>query len=261
MAGRRGILLALGFAALAIVGVAVGVAAFRDDLFEKRVHVIRPGQLVRGAWQRPAPLRRVIDREKIHTIVTLTAINQTDEKFIGQKRVVDEKGIDWIIIPMRGSRATMEQMAIAADLLADPKRQPVYFHCVAGHHRTSLAHAAYLIRHEGFTADEAWKVVSGFEWARPDSDPDQNDRFLIEEFARAQASLPPLGENGYWEVGGGEEAKTAHRQDSGGGRDAPNHDGELDRLEPSQQQLRHGAAEPGLPVGANVGGDPRPDPS
>ena len=72
-------------------------------------------------------------------------------KYVSQSKVVDQTGVDWIIVPMRGSTATLEQMAESADLLADPARQPVFFHCVAGHHRTSLAHAAYLIRHAGYT--------------------------------------------------------------------------------------------------------------
>jgi len=261
VARRRSIRWLLGLSVLAIVGVVAGAITFRDDLLEKRVHVIHPGQLVRGAWQRPSPMRRIIDREGINTIVTLTAINQTDEKFINQKQVVEEKGIDWVIIPMRGSRATIEQMAIAADLLADPDRQPVYFHCVAGHHRTSLAHAAYLIRHEGYTAERAWEVVSGFEWARPDAPPDQNDRFLIEEFARAQASIKAPGENGYWEVGRGKHAKAVHQKDSGGGRASPGDDGGLGRLESGERQLRDGTAESGLPIGSNVGAAANPDPS
>lgn len=245
----------------AVVGVVACAIAFRDDFVAKRLHVIRPGQLVRGGWQRPWPLRRIIDREGINTIVTLTAINKTDEKFINQNQVVEEKGIDWVIIPMRGSRATMEQMAIAADLLADPERQPVYFHCVAGHHRTSLAHAAYLIRHEGYTGERAWEVVSSFSWARPDAPPDQNDKFLIHEFARAQASLKSTDGNGYWEVGRGKHAKAVHQKDLGGGRDPLGDGGGVGRLEPSQRQPRDGEAEPGVPVGANVGVDARPNPS
>ena len=57
------------------------VAAHRDQWFEKRVKVVVTGKLVRGAWQRPAPLRRIVQREGIKTIVTLTAINSTDSKF------------------------------------------------------------------------------------------------------------------------------------------------------------------------------------
>ncbi|MBX6315784.1 MAG: dual specificity protein phosphatase family protein, partial [Isosphaeraceae bacterium] len=79
------------------------------------------------------------------------------------------------------SRATLEQMEEAADLLADPKRQPVFFHCVAGHHRTNLAHAAYLIRHHGYSAERAWRAVASLPWSRPDADED--DWRLIEAFA------------------------------------------------------------------------------
>ena len=100
---------------------------------------------------------------------------------------------------MRGSRATLEQMAAAADLLADPGRQPVFFHCVAGHHRTSLVHAAYLIRHRGYSAEQAWQAVSSLPWARPDAEVDRNDRFLIEAFAQGRALAPPLA--GAWSLG------------------------------------------------------------
>jgi len=166
-----------------------GFAWLRDDLLEKRVAVLEPGRLVRGAWQRPAPLRRLIDREKIRTIVSLTAINRDDPKYVAQAKVVQEKGIKWVIVPMRGSRATLEQMAEAADLVANPDHQPAFFHCVAGHHRTSLVHAAYRIRHEGWSADQAWREVSTFPWARPDDDVE--DRHLIEAFAQSEHAKPP----------------------------------------------------------------------
>ena len=108
-----GLTVLLGTSILAWFGLS------RDDWFEKRVKVVEPGRLVRGAWQKPGPLRRVIAREGIKTIVTLTAINSSDPKFEGQQKVVEETGIGWVIVPMRGSRATAEQMAAAADLLAD----------------------------------------------------------------------------------------------------------------------------------------------
>lgn len=249
----------LGASALAAAALAAGLALARDLWMEKRVEVIHPGRLVRGAWQRPAPLRRIVAREGIKTIVTLTAINSTDEKYVGQREVVREGGLDWVIVPMRGSRATVEQMAIAADLLADPARQPVFFHCVAGHHRTSLAHAAYLIRHEGYTAARAWETVSGYSWARPDAPVDQNDRFLIEEFARVQATLSPAPRDGYWEVGSGKHAQEAGTQGVGDDRlAAPGADG-LDRLGPGERQLRGRAAGADPPRGADVVGQAGPD--
>jgi hypothetical protein len=187
---RRVGLWLLGGAALAIaLGSGWVGARFWFVPAEKRVRVVVPGRLVRGAWQQPAALRAIIARERIKTIVTLTAINRNDPKFVGQADVVSSTGVSWFIVPMRGSRATLAQMAEAADLLADPGLQPIFFHCVAGHHRTGLAHAAYLIRHCGMPAEGAWKAISGMPWARPPAEADQADKAIIEEFARVQHRL------------------------------------------------------------------------
>lgn len=190
--------LTAGLAVCALIAGALATASLRD--LPRRIRVVVPGRVVGGAWQTPGALRAVIERERIRTVVTLTAINRDDPKYIGQSGVIRETGVGWIIVPMRGSRATVEQMARAADLLADPARQPVYFHCVAGHHRTSLTHAAYLIRHAGYTADQAWEVVAGLPWARPTSPADQNDRKLISEFARVQSSIAPAARVGELEI-------------------------------------------------------------
>jgi protein tyrosine phosphatase (PTP) superfamily phosphohydrolase (DUF442 family) len=171
--------------ALACGALAVGTWAW-DHVFEKRVRVVVPGKIVRGAWQKPGPMRRIVDRQGIRTIVTLTAINHDDPKYVEQAKVVREAGVRWILIPMRGSTATLDQMRQAADLLADPKLQPVYFHCVAGHHRTGLAHAAYRIRHEGWTATRAWAELARLPWTRTGDHRDQGDRQLIEAFARRE---------------------------------------------------------------------------
>jgi hypothetical protein len=176
--------LALALGGGAALSLTLGGSLVWDEAVEKRVSVVAPGRLVRGAWQRPWPLRRIIAREKIRTIVTLTAINRDDPKYVRQAEVVRDAAVAWIIVPMRGSRATLDQMAEASDLVAAPERQPVFFHCVAGHHRTSLVHAAYLIRYQGFSAERAWNVVAALPWARPDAD--GADRFLIEAFAAAE---------------------------------------------------------------------------
>jgi protein-tyrosine phosphatase len=180
--------------AIALVLAAAGMLVIRwNARNEKHLRVVVPGHLIRGAWQDPESLRAIIGREHIKTIVTLTAINRDDPKYVGQAKIVSEMGVRWLFVPMRGSTATIEQMAQAADLLADPRSQPVFFHCVAGHHRSSLAHAAYLIRHCGWSAAAAWKEVAGLPWARPTAIADQNDRALIEEFAGMQQSMRPGG--------------------------------------------------------------------
>jgi protein tyrosine phosphatase (PTP) superfamily phosphohydrolase (DUF442 family) len=156
---------------------------WRDEWFEKRVAVVVPGRIIRGAWQGPRPLRRLLARERIKTILSLTAISRDDPKYVDQAKVVRELGVDWVFVPIHGSYATVAQMEQAADILADPARQPIFYHCVAGHHRSSQAQAAYRIRHEGWSASRAWDEVAALPWARPGAD--SADHRLIEAFASA----------------------------------------------------------------------------
>ena len=154
---------------------------WRDEWFEKRVAVVVPGRIIRGAWQSPRPLRRIIAREQIKTILTLTAINPDDPKYVEQERVVREAGVGWRFVPIKGSYASLDQMAEAVAILDDPALQPIFYHCVAGHHRSSQVQAAYRIAVEGWTSGRAWAEVAALPWAKPGSD--RQDRRLIEAFA------------------------------------------------------------------------------
>ena len=175
---------------------------WRDEWHEKRFVVVVPGRIIRGAWQRAGPLRRILARERIKTILTLTAINHDDPKFVEQARVVRETGVEWLFVPIHGSYATIEQMGQAARILADPRFQPIFYHCVAGHHRSSQVQAAYRIAVEGWSASRAWAEVAALPWARPSSDIE--DRRLIEAFAskkkdaadapsKVALQAPPMG--------------------------------------------------------------------
>ena len=171
---------------LAMGSIAAPLASYsawqwRDEWVEKRFAVVVPGRIIRGAWQRPGPLRRIIARERIKTILTLTAINHDDPKYVDQAEVVRKSGVDWAFIPIHGSYASVDQMGRAAEILADRARQPIFYHCVAGHHRSSQAQAAYRIEHDGWSADRAWAEVAALPWARPDAD--LEDRRRIEAFA------------------------------------------------------------------------------
>ncbi len=168
---------------LVLIGAAIAsVAAWGvADSTPKRLAEIASGRIYRGAWQSPAALRSLINQKHIRTIVTLTAINADDPKYVNQRRVIETTGVDWIIIPMRGSTATLEQLDQAAALVADPARQPVFFHCVGGHHRSNLVHAAYRIRHDSMSAAAAWDEICRLPWTNPRRD--QSDREVIDAFA------------------------------------------------------------------------------
>jgi Tyrosine phosphatase family len=174
---------------IALGSIAAPLASYsawqwRDEWVEKRIAVVSPGRIIRGAWQRPGPLRRIVSRERIKTILTLTAISRDDPKYVDQAKVVRELGVDWVLMPIHGSYASLDQMEQAALILADPARQPIFYHCVAGHHRSSQAQAAYRIQHDGWSASRAWDEVAALPWAKPDKD--LEDHRLIEAFASSQ---------------------------------------------------------------------------
>lgn len=171
---------------IALASVATPLGAYsawqwRDEWFEKRALVVVPGRIIRGAWQRPGPLRRIIARAKIRTILSLTAINHDDPKYVDQAKVVRQTGVAWEFVPILGSYANLDEMARAVEILAAPARQPIFYHCVAGHHRSSQVQAAYRIAIEGWSAARAWAEVAALPWARPATD--REDHRLIEAFA------------------------------------------------------------------------------
>jgi protein tyrosine phosphatase (PTP) superfamily phosphohydrolase (DUF442 family) len=247
---------------IALAMAAAGIVGIRwNPINEKNLRVVEPGRLIRGAWQSPEALRAIIARERIKTIVTLTAINRDDPKYVRQAKVVAESGVTWIIVPMRGSRATIEQMAQAADLLADTQRQPVFFHCVAGHHRTSLAHAAYLIRSRGWTAAAAWSEVANLPWARPGAIADQMDKALIDEFGGFQRSVVTASPPVMSEVHDDDDATLAsdHPIDRPDGRGDRARLAVRRGLEPGESQLRRGATGTSLSRGSDAGLGPGTD--
>lgn len=173
-----------GIIALAIaVGIAIGAGYWVHSRSLQRFGAVVPGKIYRSAWPAPGALARAVEGYGLRSVLTLTAINKHDPKWVAQSDTLAGTDVNWREIPMRGSTATLEQMAEGADWVADPENQPVLLHCVGGHHRSSLIHAAYRIRYEGWDAERAWREVSQLPWARPSQDSDRRDRARIVEFA------------------------------------------------------------------------------
>lgn len=178
-ANRRKVLISvLGFGAATTAAV-----QFRDDFVPKRLAEIVPGELYRGAWQRPRQIRAIVDRYAIRSILSLSVMGQHDEKYESYAEVVRAKSVDWILMPIVGSYMTLDRMAEAADWVAALPR-PLLFHCVAGHHRTTQAHTAWRMRHHGWTFDQAWAEVAQYGWTSAARD--KRDVALIRQFSESR---------------------------------------------------------------------------
>src|SRR5207253_536047 len=114
----------------------------QDYVFADKFAVVEPGKIYRGAWQQPWPMRRLVRDYQIKTIVAL-AHPAADPLSLREKALAQELGCRWVHIPIVDDRRVCEgktvsdQLERAAEVLADPRNQPVYFHCHHGINRAS----------------------------------------------------------------------------------------------------------------------------
>lgn len=180
-------ILAFGFG---IAGATTLAVQYRDDVFAKRFAEIIPGQLYRGAWQRPWPIERLVDQYQIKSVLSLSIMGTQDEKYTSYASVARSRNLDWVLMPVIGSFMTLAQMAEAADFV-EYLPKPLLFHCVAGHHRTTQAHTAWRMRHQGWSAEKAWSEVSQYRWTNPTGD--VKDKSLVDRFAKSSYTNKETG--------------------------------------------------------------------
>lgn len=155
-------------------GLVVGLAVLalqqiwrhgHDYVFADQFAEIEPGQIYRGAWQKPWPMRRIIGKYHIKTIVALA--HPADHPLaVSERALAAEAGVNWIHIPIVDQRgdgdgdSVSELLEQAAAAIADPANQPVYFHCHHGINRASMVQIAYRTMYCGTTLEEALAEVA-----------------------------------------------------------------------------------------------------
>lgn len=137
-----------------------------DYVFADKFAVVEPGKIYRGAWQQVWPMRRVVQNYKVKTVLAL-AHPPTHPLAIREKAMADELGYRWVHIPIVDQRGTGDRHAIsdlleqAAAVVADPKNQPVYFHCHHGVNRASMVQIAYRTKYCGWSLEQATAEIAG----------------------------------------------------------------------------------------------------
>jgi hypothetical protein len=137
----------------------------RDYVFADQFAVVVPGKIYRGAWQQPWPMRRVVSRYKIKTVLALA--HPPDHPLaVREKAMARELGYRWVHIPIVDQRVdgvmqrVVDQLDRAAAVLADPANQPVYFHCHHGINRASMVQMAYRTRYCGWSLEQATEEIA-----------------------------------------------------------------------------------------------------
>jgi hypothetical protein len=151
-----------------VLAVVVCEQAWRhghDYVFADQFAVVDAGRVYRGAWQKSWPMRRIIRSEHIRTIVAL-AHPPEHPLSVQEKALAESMGVRWLHIPIVDERRTGNVKGIfdpiqrAADAIADPANQPVYFHCHHGVNRASMVQMAYRSLHCGWTLEQATDEIS-----------------------------------------------------------------------------------------------------
>lgn len=135
-----------------------------DYLFADRFATVEPGRIYRGAWQKDWPMRRIVRDCQIKTVVAL-AHTADHDLAVREAALSKELGFRWVHIPIVDFRGENErvnvsdQLEAAAAAIADPKNQPVYFHCHHGINRTSMAQMAYRMLYCDWTLEQASEEI------------------------------------------------------------------------------------------------------
>lgn len=157
--------------ALLLVALPAGVLALTHAQarwkYPRRFAEVEADSLYRGGLPTAEHIRLLASEEKIKTIVSLT--DQTgdpdDQGAVAAARALRLKQIR---IPMPGDGlAPFEALDRAAEVIADERARPTFFHCAAGKQRSNAVLAAYWLRKQGRTIDAVLQELE----ARYDLDP------------------------------------------------------------------------------------------
>ena len=137
----------------------------RTFVFIEQFEEVEPGEIYRGAWQKDWPMRRLVGKYHIKTIVAL-AHSPQDPMTLREKALAEELDVAWKHIPIVDERQTGDPKSIfdpierAAGEIAKSSNHPVYFHCHHGVNRASMVQIAYRTLYCGWTLDQATDEIA-----------------------------------------------------------------------------------------------------
>jgi hypothetical protein len=146
----------------------------RDYVFPDQFAVVVPEKIYRGAWQQPWPMRRIVSKYKIKTVLAL-AHPPTHPLAMREKAMAGELGYRWVHIPIVDQRdlgdpsTISDQLEKAAAVLADPHAGNALGAERCGADLDSLR-APFTMFRPPWRARKVW-ALSGLRHERPDSTP------------------------------------------------------------------------------------------
>lgn len=142
--------LTVGLAVLVIAGA----DAVRWHVFPKRFAEVVPGQLYRSGQLEAWPLRRIVNRYHIRTILALLNREPGNPGQDEEHRLANEKGIQIVNMAMPGDGlAAFDLLERAAAMMANTTTHPLLVHCEAGVNRTGAVYAVWRMKYCGWNVE------------------------------------------------------------------------------------------------------------
>jgi len=117
-------------------------------------HVLRGGQPTDNGFKSLA-------QRGVKTVVDLRWVDEHDISH--EKRTVEEDGMRFVSVPMKGlSAPTEEQVSKILSLLEDGESWPVFIHCRRGSDRTGTVLACYRIAHDHWENRKALEEAKAY---------------------------------------------------------------------------------------------------
>ena len=120
---------------------------------------VDPGKLYAGGYQYPGPLRRIIRRHGIRTVLSLRD-DPSEPNDRREREVLRELGVRFVRVVIPFDRPMREQLAAVQHALAiirAPENAPVFVHCWGGQHRTGVIVGAYRARFQRWPEARIWE--------------------------------------------------------------------------------------------------------
>lgn len=115
--------------------------------------VVDPGVLYRCGQPRPEELARLIEQDRIRTVVALRGLRRHDDPDAweaAERAVCAAHGVRFTALPCNHRHPpTVEQLRAFLELVQDPASRPVLVHCRLGQQRTLLLCGLYEVHIRG----------------------------------------------------------------------------------------------------------------
>lgn len=115
-------------------------------------HMVAPN-VMRGSQPSKKSLKILRKHYNVKTILNL----RKDEKSIVKERKITEKlGMNFINIPMNGGiKQDIGKIETCLSIINDESYHPIFVHCRRGKHRAGLIFAAYRIKYDNWSLEDA----------------------------------------------------------------------------------------------------------